>query len=135
MKYFFESYKIKLKNEKSGNLSQEEYNVLLNLKNDQSLKIVKADKSDTLVIMNSAEYYDKGKKFLANDAFTKTNRDDTLYIYNQFQNFLKKLVKNIEIDKELLDSFKPSLQKCGYAYFYLKFTNQILKKILNLVLL
>ena len=72
------------------NMTHQEHKSLMNLKQDQTIKIMPADKGSTIVIMNAEDYYSEVNRQLQNERFyKKIDRDPTPEFSKKLKQFLK----------------------------------------------
>ena len=102
---------------KDSNISQSENEALIELTNNNSISIVKADKVKAFVILDKTQYNQKGFEFLNTPQFTNLPTDDSAETLTEFQKLLAKLKRKKEINGNEYDRLKPLTFKSANAYF------------------
>ena len=111
--------------EPSHNLTFGEHVALMNLKDDNSLMINKADKGSTIVVQNHSDYALAGFKHLSDvKVYQKLDGDITPQVCIKLEAFLKRLFTEGLINKEMFDYCTPHNQaRTTRIYFLLKVHN------------
>lgn len=117
---------------KKSNISESEKAAILSLKNNSDIVIKKADKSNTIVIMNKNQYVLEAQRQLQSKHYMQVSEPNMLKLHDSIQNKLAEMHTNGSLDKDTYKFFndkKPSL-KCGHLYLLPK-THKIPANIYN----
>ena len=90
------------------NLTINERRALKELKNDDSIMILPADKGRATVILNKEDYYKKCDEHINNGPYEKVKKDPTKGIKEECRVLLANLEKGKVIDKKLYFKLKPT---------------------------
>ena len=91
--------------------------ILSNLRKDSSIIITKADKSDSLVVMDTTDYDTKIYSHLNDErTYRTTSHDHTDQFANKIINELKSLKQNGKITPQLYNKFFPRGSFCPKFY-------------------
>ena len=100
--------------------SSDEFKVLKNLKNDNSIFIIKPDKENGDVILNREDYWSKMESILSDTNKFKTLNDDpiktTFKQESTVRRFLRKLNKSKVISNEIFSKLAPTGSRPGILY-------------------
>ena len=100
--------------------SSDEFEVLKNLKNDNSIFIIKPDKRSGVVILNRDDYWSKMESILSDTNKFKPLNDDpiktTFRRESTVRRFLRKLNKSKVISNELFSKLAPTGPRPGILY-------------------
>lgn len=100
------------------NISKEEREALSSLKNNKNIVIKKADKSNTIVIMDKQQYTTEAQRQLQSKHYMQVEKPDLKELHNCIQDKVNEMHLQESLDKEtyrFLKDNKPAL-KCGQLY-------------------
>ncbi|KAK3109108.1 hypothetical protein FSP39_023246 [Pinctada imbricata] len=104
--------------ERQENLSISERNALASLKNNPDIVIKKADKSNTVVVMDKCKYIKEGLRQLQSKHYIEVERPNLMNIQNVIQEKLTEMHSNGYLDKETFRFLNDSknIPRCGQLY-------------------
>ena len=102
-----------------NNLTTNEREALVSLKNNQQIVIKKADKSNTVVIMDREKYILEGSRQLNTKHYIEVDRSNLLEIQNNIENKVKEMYINNTLDKETFRYLKESKLQLQSGQLYL----------------
>lgn len=101
-----------------NNTSKLERETLTSLKNNSNIVVKKADKSNTIVIMDKKQYIAEGLRQLQSKHYMPVEKPNLNNLHSMIQSKIVEMHSKGTIDKEtyrFLSDNKPSL-KCGHLY-------------------
>ena len=101
------------------NLSPNERLAMKALKGNNDIVIKKADKSNTIVILDKECYIKEGERMLRSVHYNETQKPNVEEIKLKIENIINKMSKDGTIDKETTNYFKKNKQACSLGKFYL----------------
>ena len=119
------------------NITKEERMQLEELRRNDKIRIIKADKVNSLVILDAKTYIRKGHDFLVEPQFSKSKVNSTIQQANDLLKFLERLKRKKLICTQEFDELKPLQYYSPYAYFLPKihkpksFTNLKMRPIVS----
>ena len=90
------------------NISRDDKNAMRNLKNDNSIVILPADKGRATVILDKTDYIEKCNDHIDNGPYQCLNKDPTKSIKKKCLDKLQSLKKNNHLDQTLYNRLKPT---------------------------
>ena len=90
-----------------SNLDKKQFQAISDLKHNNSIVILPADKGNKTVVMDKSEYKEKIVNLLDDKAYCKLKRDPTTTTDRKISETLKDLQKNGEIDEKLRSKITP----------------------------
>ena len=91
-----------------SNISRSQREALRNLKKDETIMILPADKGNATVVMKKSEYTEKMSNMLQEPVYKKLRRDPTKGTEEKVTVALRSLLKEHRIGKRRFDQLKPS---------------------------
>ena len=90
-----------IKKKNIRNISDDEFNALKSLKNNQNIVICRADKGNCIVVLNKDDYNKKAEDILKLKQFTHTRKSLLTEKEKDMNKYILKLLKDKVIDKQL----------------------------------
>ena len=116
------------------NITPKQRLAIKTLKGSNDIVIKKADKSNTIVILDKEIYIKKGENMLQSIHYTEAQQPNMQEIKMKIENKIHEMSVNGTLDKETINYFNKSKQTCGLGKFYMlpkihKMDEQIIKQI------
>lgn len=83
-----------------SNISPSERRAMYDLLNNKNIVIKKADKSNTVVIMNKQQYIEEGLRQLSTQYYTEIEKPNLSIIYKPIENKLNEMFQKRKLDKQ-----------------------------------
>ena len=100
------------------NTSAEEREALRNLRKNEDITIIPADKGNATVILDTEEYEEKANEILGKPPFKRVSRNPTRRNENRVNDGLKRLLEKQKIDKNTFNSLRVSANGTQLPRFY-----------------
>ena len=101
----------------ASNISKSEFQALQNLKKDDSITILPADKGRATVLLNTKDYEDKIDLLLSDtNTYEKLNRDPTATYKRELIDIIRKWQKEDPIPQPLKDRIHPTAEETPKMY-------------------
>jgi hypothetical protein len=107
---------VEMSKQSNNSLTKQELDYLKTISQDKTIVVTKADKGNSVVIMDRQEYVAKLKALINNEKFQKINEDPTLKREKNLQSSLNYLRKTGAITDEVYKLIRPVGSKPGILY-------------------